>query len=70
MTEKRTEDMVHEALEGGGGVTQTKGHEKKLVVALMSAKGHLGNVRLFHMYLVIARSKIKFGKEMGATQFI
>jgi hypothetical protein len=24
MMEKRAEDMVHEALEGGGGVTQTK----------------------------------------------
>ena len=51
--EKRVEDMVQEALKGGGGVTQTEGHEQKLVVALMSAKGHLGNVRLFHTDLVI-----------------
>jgi hypothetical protein len=70
MTEKRAEDMVHEALEGGGGVTQAKGHDQKLIVALMSAKGGLGNVGLFHMYLVIAQAKIKFGKELGATQFI
>jgi hypothetical protein len=68
MTEKRAEDMVHEALKCGGGITQTKGHDKKLVVALMSAKGRLGNVRLFHTYLVIARAKIKFGEELGATQ--
>ena len=52
--EKRAEDMVHEALEGGGGVTQTKGHDQKLIMALMSEKGHLGNVGLFHTYLVIA----------------
>ena len=32
MTEKRAEDMVHEALEGGGGVTQAKGHDQKLIV--------------------------------------
>ena len=70
MTEKRAEDMVHEALEGGGGVTQTKGHDQKLIVALMSVKGYLGNVILFHMYLVIARVKIKFGKTLGTTQFI
>jgi hypothetical protein len=38
------EDMVHEALEGGGGITQAKGHDQKLIVALMSSKGHLGNV--------------------------
>jgi hypothetical protein len=70
MTEKRAEDMVHEALEGGESVTQTKGHDQKLIVALMSVKGCLGNFGLFHTYLVIARSKIKFGKELGATQFI
>jgi hypothetical protein len=62
--------MVHEALESGGGITQTKGHDQKLIVALMSVKGCLGNVGLFHTYLVIAREKIKFGKELGATQFI
>ena len=54
MTEKRAEDMVHEALEGGGGITQIKGHDQKLIVSLMSAKGSLGNVSLFHTYLVIA----------------
>jgi hypothetical protein len=70
MIEKRTEDMIHEALEGGGGITQDKGHEKKLIVALMSSKGSLRNVCLFHMYLVVARMKIIFSKELGTTQFI
>jgi hypothetical protein len=70
MTEKRAKDMVHEALEGGGGITQAKGDDQKLIVALMSAKGCLGDVCLFHMHMVIARAKIKFGKELGATQFI
>ena len=70
MMEKRTKDMIHEALEGGGGITQAKGHNQKLIVALMSSKGHLGNVCLLHTYLVIARVKIKFSKELGATQFI
>ena len=54
MTEKGMEDMIHEALEGGGGITKAKGHDQKLIVALMSAKGNLGNVCLFHTYLVIA----------------
>ena len=62
--------MIHEALEGGGGITQAKGHDQKLVVALMSSKGHLGDVCLFHTYLVIAQEKIKFSKELGSTQFI
>ena len=68
--EKRTKDIIHEALEGGGGITQAKGHDQKLIVALMSLKGRLGNVCLFHMYLVIAQAKIKFSKELGTSQFI
>jgi hypothetical protein len=70
MMEKGMKDMIHEDLEGGGGITQAKGYDQKLIVALMSVKGHIGNVFLFHMYLVIARAKIKFSKELGATQFI
>jgi hypothetical protein len=70
MAEKRTKDMIHESLEGGGGITKAKGHDQKLVVDLMSSKGSLGNVFLFHTYLVVARTKINFSKELGATQFI
>jgi hypothetical protein len=70
MMEKRMEDMIHEALEGGGGITQAKGHDQKLIVALMSSKGSFWNVFIFHMYLVVARTNMKFSKQLGATQFI
>ena len=70
MTEKRTEDMIHEALESGGSITQAKGHNQKLIVALMSSKCSLRNVYLFHTYLVVARTKINFTKELGTTHFI
>jgi hypothetical protein len=46
--------MIHEALESGGVITQAKGHDQKLIVALMSSKGSLGNVCLFHTYMVVA----------------
>jgi hypothetical protein len=36
----------------------------------MISKASVGNVYLFHTYLVVARMKIKFSKELGATQFI
>jgi hypothetical protein len=58
MEEKNMKDMIHEALEGGGGITQAKGHDQKIIVALMSSKGSLGNVFLFHTYLVVSRMKI------------
>jgi len=64
------EGMIHEALEGGGGITQAKGHDQKLIVALMSSKGSLGNVCLFHTYLVVAQMKIQFSEELGTIQFI
>jgi hypothetical protein len=70
MAEKRTEDMIHEDLEGGGDITQDKGLDQKIIVALMSYKGSLGNIFLFHTYLVVARMRIQFSEELGGTQFI
>jgi hypothetical protein len=70
MTEKRTEDMIHETLEGGGGITHAKGCDQELIVILMSSKGSLGNLCVFHMYLVVARIRIKFSKVLSITQFI
>ena len=70
MTEKRTEDIIHEALESGGSIIEAKGHDQKLIMALMSFKGSLRNVCFFHIDLVVSRMKIKFSKELGATIFI
>jgi hypothetical protein len=62
--------MIHEALESGRSITQAKGHDQKLIVALMSLKCSLRNVFLVHTYLVVAITKIKFSKELETTQFI
>ena len=67
MMEKSMEDMIHEALESGGRITQAKGHDQKLIVALMNSKGSVRNAFLFHTYLVVARTKIKFTKQLGTT---
>jgi hypothetical protein len=68
MTEKRTKDKIHEALERRGRITQDKGHDQELILALMSSKcGLRKNVFLVHMYLMVARTKIKFIKELGTT---
>jgi hypothetical protein len=70
MMKKRMEDMIHEALESGGSITRDKGPDQKLIVALMCSKCSLRNFRLVHTYLLVARTKIKFSKELGTTQFI
>jgi hypothetical protein len=54
MTEKMMEDMIHEALESVWSITQAKGHDQKLIVALMISKGSLRNGCLFHTDLVVA----------------
>jgi hypothetical protein len=50
-------DMIHETLKSGGSITKTKGNYQELIVALMSVKCCLGNVFLFHTYLVVARTE-------------
>jgi hypothetical protein len=65
--EKMMEDMIHEALESGGSITQAKAHHQELIVALMSSKCSLRNVYLFHTYLVVAIKEIKFSKVLGTT---
>ena len=62
--------MFHETLESGRGITQAKGNDQEFIVTLMGSKCNIGNVLLFHTYLVVARMKIKFSKELGTTQFI
>ena len=62
--------MIHETLKSGGGITETKGHDQELIAALMSVKCSIGNAFLFHMYMVISRTKVNFGKVLSPTEFI
>jgi hypothetical protein len=68
--EKRMKDMINETLKSGGGIEETKGHGQELIEALVSVKCHLGDVFLFHTYLVVSRTKVKFGKVLRPTEFI
>jgi hypothetical protein len=63
-------DMINETLKSGGGITKTKGHGQELIVALMSVKCCLGDVFLFHTYLVVSRTKVKLGKVLSPTELI
>ena len=62
--------MIHEALEDGGGITQAKGHDQKLIVTLMISKGNLGYSNFLHTYLVVARTQIKFSEVLSTTHLI
>ena len=62
--------MIREYLEGGGGITQAKGHDQELIVTLMISKGLRGDVIFLHTYLVVARTHIKFSEVSSTTQLI
>jgi len=68
--EKRMKDMIHEALEGEGSITQAKGHDQKIIVTLVSSKVHLGYVSFLHMYSVVSRMQINFSEVLSTTQII
>jgi hypothetical protein len=68
--EERTKGMIHETLKSGRGIKETKGHDQELIVALTSVKCNLGDVFLFHTYLVVARMEVEFGKVLSSLKFI
>jgi hypothetical protein len=70
MKKKRKEDMIHEVLEFGGGITQAKGHDQKIILTLVISKGNLGYVRFLHTYIVVSRMQIKCSEVLSTTQLI
>jgi hypothetical protein len=53
-----------------GALHRPKGHDQEIIMDFMNTKGNFGNIDLLHIYMVVARTKIKFGKELSTTQFI
>ena len=62
------EDLVHEALEGGWGIGETKRDDGELVVAVTGTKGGLGDVGLGHADLVVALAEVDLGEDGGPMQ--
>ena len=52
------QQVIHEALKSGWGITETKWHDQEFITAFMSSESSLRNVDFFHVYLVIAKAKI------------
>jgi len=59
--------MIHEALEGGWGITQDKGHDQEIIVTLMTSKGILWDVSFLHTYLVVSIMQIRFSEVISTT---
>ncbi|KAG5317508.1 hypothetical protein C0989_001394 [Termitomyces sp. Mn162] len=64
------EDVVHEVLEGGGGVSHSKGHYKILKEAVVGAKGGLPFMSQGDPDVVVAGTKVNFHVNLGAAKAI
>lgn len=64
------EDVVHEALEGGGGVGEAKRHDGELIVAIAGAEGGLGDVFGGHTNLVVAVAEVNLGEDGGPMEAV
>ena len=60
------EEVIHETLECGSGVSETEEHDNGFEEAFVSDKGGLSLVTIFDADIVIAPTDIKLGKELAS----
>ena len=65
-----SEGVIHESLEHGGGVTETKEHDGGFEGSLMGDKGHLPLVTILDMDIVVSLTNVELGKMMSVLQFV
>ena len=64
------EGVIHETLECGRGVGESKEHHCGFEEPLVGDEGGLPLVSVFDPYVVISPLGIKFGEDLGVSQFI
>ena len=64
------EGVIHEALEGGGGVGKSEEHHGGFEEPLMGDEGGFPLVSVFDSYIVISPPNVEFGEDLSVSQFI
>ena len=49
----RSQNFIHEALEGGESIVESRIYKQKLIMEFMGAESRLRNVNLFHVDLLV-----------------
>jgi hypothetical protein len=62
------EEVVHEALEGGGGISEAEGHHQVFELAISGFEGGLGDVIRVDADLVVAGFEVDFAEIFGMGQ--
>ena len=65
-----SEYFIHQALECGRSISETKGHDQKLIVAIMCAKSYFRDISLMNPNLMIPRAKIQLGEKLSTMKLI
>jgi hypothetical protein len=68
--QERPEYVVHQGLECRRGVAQPECHYQEFVQAVVGAKRRLVHVFRAHAYLVVPRSEVQLGEELGTMELV
>ena len=63
MSQVRFKDRVHEALESGWGISESKRHDSELIEIKVCSESCFVYISKVHPYLMITSSQVDFGKE-------
>jgi hypothetical protein len=64
------EHIIHQRLEGGGGVGESEHHDQEFDVAMVRPKCHFGNVLRVHLHLVVTTAKVELGEVLRPLELI
>ena len=65
-----SEDLIHQGLECGRSISETKGHDQKLIVAIMCVESYFRDIIRMDPNLVIPGTKIQLGEKMSTMELI
>ena len=64
------EGVIHEALEGSGGVGEPEEHYSGFKKSFMGDEGCFPLVTVLDLYIVVPPLNVKFGEDLGILQFV
>ena len=65
-----SEYFIHQGLECGRSISETKGHDQKLILAIMCAESCFRDIILMNPNLMIPRAKIQLGEKLSTMKLI
>ena len=64
------EGVIHEAMEGSGGVGEPEEHYGGFKESFMGDKGCFPLVTIFDLYVVVSPPNVEFGEDFGVLQLV